>query len=51
LEKTKMLDFLMTIGQAGSALLLIYGGYLVLVPKTLMIPMRNEKLLLLRRHA
>ena len=27
-----MLDFLFTLGQAASALLLIYGAYLVVVP-------------------
>jgi hypothetical protein len=40
-----MLDLLMTMGQAASALLLIYGGYLVMMPKA---PSREEKLLLLR---
>lgn len=46
-----MLDLLMTMGQAASALLLIYGGYLVMMPKTPLVPMRSEKLMLLRRHA
>jgi hypothetical protein len=46
-----MLDILMTMGQAASALLLIYGGYLVLVPKKPLVPMRSAKLQLLQRHA
>jgi len=28
-----MLDFIFSIGQAAAALILIYGGYLVLIPK------------------
>jgi hypothetical protein len=40
-----MLDLLMTMGQAASALLLIYGAYLVLMPKA---SSREEKLVLLR---
>ena len=40
-----MLDTLMTMGQAASAMLLIYGGYLGLMPKA---PSQEEKLLLLR---
>jgi hypothetical protein len=28
-----MLDFIFSIGQAAAALILIYGGYLVLMPK------------------
>jgi hypothetical protein len=40
-----MLDLLMTMGQAASALLLMYGGYLVLMPKA---SSREEKLPLLR---
>jgi len=44
-----MLDFLMTLGQAASALLLLYGGFLVMTPKTSMMPARAEKLVL-RRH-
>ena len=27
-----MLDFMFTIGEAASAMLLVYGGYLVLMP-------------------
>jgi hypothetical protein len=46
-----MLDLLMTMGQAASALLLIYGGYLVLMPKVPAMPMPSAKLTLLRRHA
>jgi len=46
-----MVDFLFTLGQAGSALFLLYGGFLVLVPlKTK--PERDEmRVMHLRTHA
>jgi hypothetical protein len=46
-----MLGLLITMGQATSAMLLLYGAYLVTMPKAPLMPMRSEKLLLLRRHA
>ena len=47
-----MIDFLFTIGQAASALLLAYGGFLVLMPaRKATVPNRmREDEFLLRRH-
>lgn len=46
-----MLDIMFTIGQAASALLLAYGGFLVLMParKAVRNPMLEDKFLL-RKH-
>jgi hypothetical protein len=41
-----MLDFIFTIGQAAAAMLLIYGGYLTLLPAKR--PVREDEPLLLR---
>ena len=46
-----MLDFLFTLGQAASALLLIYGAYLVMPWKPAPAIERKEELLLLRFDA
>ena len=46
-----MLDFLITLGQAASALLLLYGGFLVLVPQgkaPKLNPELEDELILLR---
>ena len=46
-----MLDFLFTLGQAASALLLIYGAYLVMPWKPVRAVERKQQLLLLRFDA
>ena len=46
-----MLDFLFTIGQAASALLLVYGGFLVLMPRkpaAVLNPALEDRFVLLR---
>jgi hypothetical protein len=45
-----MLDILFTTGQAASALLLMYGGYLVLMPvrKPALSPVLEDRLVLLK---
>ena len=45
-----MLDFLFTIGQAASALLLLYGGFLVLMPARKAVPnaVREHEMLQLK---
>lgn len=46
-----MLDFLFTLGQAASALLLLYGGFLVLMPArkvAVLNPTLEDELLLLK---
>jgi hypothetical protein len=47
-----MFDLLFTIGQAASALLLLYGGFLVLMParKAAVLDPKLEDELLLLRH-
>jgi hypothetical protein len=47
-----MLDFLFTLGQAASALLLLYGGFLVLMPerKPAVLTAQLEDELLLLKH-
>jgi hypothetical protein len=48
-----ILDYLFTIGQAASALLLVYGGYLVLVPARRKAPALSPRLedeLVLLKH-
>jgi len=46
-----MLDLLFTVGQAASALLLIYGAALVLLPRTPVREPAREELLLLKLDA
>jgi hypothetical protein len=46
-----MLDFLFTLGQAASVLLLIYGAYLVMPWKPSLAAERKEELLVLRLDA
>ncbi len=43
------MDFLITLGQAASALLLLYGGFLVLMPRRAraMDPALEDKMLLI----
>lgn len=46
-----MLDLLFTLGQAASALILIYGAVLVLLPRTRVRESAREELLLLKLNA
>ena len=46
-----MLEFLITLGQAASALLLVYGGFLALMPapkQRVLAPALEDELLLLK---
>ncbi len=46
-----MVDFLFTLGQAASALFLLYGGFLVLMPPGIKSEKDEMRVMHLRMHA